>query len=87
MTRLEEAGAARGRPRHPSETVYEYAAALDGLTEPSREFDRVALLVSRAAFSSEGLADRERQWVDQVLDDVESASRRWRATRVPAQHV
>ena len=75
LSRLERAGAARGRPRNDSETVYEYAAALQGLTDPNRPVDRVAVLVSRAAFSEEGVADEERRWVDDVLEGLASDSR------------
>jgi transglutaminase-like putative cysteine protease len=76
LTRLEEAGAARGRPRRGSETVHEYAAALRGLTDPDEQVDRVAVVVSRAAFSREGVADEERRWVDEVLGGLASDSRR-----------
>jgi transglutaminase-like putative cysteine protease len=76
LTRLEQAGAARGRPRHDNETVYEYAAALRGLTDPNEPVDRVAVLVSRAAFSQDGVADEERRWVDEVLEGLASDSRR-----------
>jgi transglutaminase-like putative cysteine protease len=62
LARLEIAGAARGRPRVPSETIHEYAAAL---MEP--RLDRVAALVTQAAFSDRPVAEDERQWVDEVL--------------------
>jgi len=55
--------------------VYEYAAALQGLTDPNRPVDRVAVLVSRAAFSEEGVADEQRRWVDDVLEGLASESR------------
>jgi hypothetical protein len=84
LTRLEEGGAARGRPRRDSETVYEYAAALRGLTDPNEQVDRVAVLVSRAAFSREGVPDEERRWVDEVLEGFASDSRRRTATAVNA---
>jgi hypothetical protein len=86
LTRLEEAGAARGRPRRDSETVYEYAAALRGLTDTNEQVDRVAVLVSRAAFSREGVLDEERLWVDEVLGGLASESRRRTATPVNASN-
>jgi hypothetical protein len=72
--RLEEAGAERGRPRHQSETLHEYARALGTLTGSTEPFHRVAVLVSRAAFAPDGPGGQERQWVDQVLEGIASAS-------------
>jgi transglutaminase-like putative cysteine protease len=72
LGRLEQAGAARGRPRRPSETVYEYASALEKLSASDGELDRVAALVSRAAFSGHGIAEEDRQWVERALDKVMS---------------
>jgi transglutaminase-like putative cysteine protease len=82
QARLERAGAAQGRPRHDGETVMEYAAALGGLSPPFRrrrqaqELEGVARVVSRAAFSGQPVADDERRWVEEVLDEVASAGRR-----------
>jgi transglutaminase-like putative cysteine protease len=68
LARLEKAGAARGRHRKPTETVHEYAAAL---TEPdTRHLDRVAALVTQAAFSDQGITEDQRRWVEQVLDEL-----------------
>jgi transglutaminase-like putative cysteine protease len=72
LARLETAGAARGRPRVPSETVYEYAAAL--MEPDAPPLDRVAALVTQAAFSNRPVAEDERRWVDQVLDELLSRS-------------
>jgi hypothetical protein len=84
QTRIEEAGAAFGRPRHRSETVYEYTAALGALAESNEPFQQVGVLVSRAAFAPDGVGEEERQWVDEVLDRVGSTSRPPAVTSVRA---
>ena len=80
QARLEKAGAARGRPRQGSETLFEYATALGERSPPDRQLDGVATLVSRAAFSGQPLADEERQWVEGMLDQVAPAGSRREAT-------
>ncbi len=74
LARLERAGAARGRPRGESETVYEYAAALAPMLTADGRLDRMAELVSRDAFSGHGLAEADRQWVERVLDEMADAA-------------
>ncbi|HSS12054.1 MAG TPA: DUF4129 domain-containing protein, partial [Acidimicrobiales bacterium] len=76
LTRLEDAGAAWGHPRHPSETVSEYAAAIERLAPHEEQFDRLAALMSRAAFSGRALADDQRRWVEHVLDELAPPKRR-----------
>jgi transglutaminase-like putative cysteine protease len=75
QARLDQAGSARGRPRQSSETVLEFAAALGERSPPDRRLDRLATLVSRAAFSDEAVADEDRRWVEGVLDEVAPARR------------
>jgi transglutaminase-like putative cysteine protease len=70
LARLEQVGRARGRPRRPSETVYEYASALEEVSPSDGELDRVAALVSRAAFSGHAISDEDRQWVERALDEA-----------------
>jgi Domain of unknown function (DUF4129) len=70
LARLEQAGEAAGRPRRSSETVYEYACALEQVSSSSEHLGRMAALVSRDAFSGQALADEDRQWVERMLDDV-----------------
>jgi transglutaminase-like putative cysteine protease len=82
--RLEEAGEERGRRRQQSETVHEYASALGSLTDSSVPFQRVAVLVSRAAFAPDGVGEPERQWVDQVLEGIASGRGRPTTSGVPA---
>jgi transglutaminase-like putative cysteine protease len=77
--RLEEAGAADGRPRRQNETVLEYASALGERSPPDRQLERVATLVSRAAFSDAPLADEDRRWVEAVLEEVAPSRRRGRS--------
>jgi protein-glutamine gamma-glutamyltransferase len=71
LARLEAGGGAAGRPRNASETVYEYAAALQPRTHGGEHLDVVAALVSRAAFSGQTLATEDREWVEHVLDDLD----------------
>jgi hypothetical protein len=87
--RLDHIGAARGRPRRGDETVFEYAAALRDRSPPDRppdhpgvdrslpdrRLERVATLVSAAAFSGELPATEERRWVDGVLEELDPAGR------------
>jgi transglutaminase-like putative cysteine protease len=70
QARLEQSGAAEGRPRDQSQTVYEYAGVLRPLSPDGEQLDRVAALVSRAAFSGQALANEDRQWVEDVLDEI-----------------
>jgi transglutaminase-like putative cysteine protease len=75
LTRLEKVGAARGHPRRPSETVYEYAATLERAGPPNKQLDELAALISRAAFSGQGLPDDQRQWAEHVLDELATSKR------------
>lgn len=70
LARLEEKGAAEGRPRRGSETVYEYAAVLQPVSPDGQHLDRVAALVSLAAFSGRELDGEDRQWVEDRLDEM-----------------
>jgi transglutaminase-like putative cysteine protease len=77
--RLEDAGAADGRPRRQNETILEYAAALGERSPPDRQLGQVATLVSRAAFSDVALADEDRRWVEEALDAIAPSRRRGRS--------
>jgi hypothetical protein len=70
QARLEQAGAAAGRPRRSSETIHEYAAVLQPVSPSGEHLERLAALVSRAAFSGQAPADEDRRWVEHMLDEV-----------------
>jgi hypothetical protein len=77
--RIERAGRRAGRPRHPSETMAEYAGALDARS-PDRpaEWSRLASTVEASAYGGrEPPADAQRDLLD--------ATRRIRIDRSPAQ--
>ncbi len=81
LSRLEEIGSAHGRPRRQSETVYEYAEVIGRVSPGGGQFDRVATLVSRAAFSDRDLTEADRRWVEQVLDGAVPSGRARRLRR------
>lgn len=74
LVRLEAAGAARGRPRRPSETVREYAAALRRGGVGSIRLEDAAAIVTRDAFSGEPVTAAERALVEKVLEEATTKS-------------
>ncbi|HEY2300849.1 MAG TPA: transglutaminaseTgpA domain-containing protein [Acidimicrobiales bacterium] len=76
LARLELAGAAQGRPRRANETVYEYVEAVGRSAPGSGHLDRVAAVVSSAAFSGKDVTDDDRRWVERALDEVTPSRRR-----------
>ena len=65
--RLEAAGAEHGRPRRDSETVREYAAALDGVVADPADLALLAELIERSAFSASPSAPDDAHWVEEAL--------------------
>ncbi|MGQ0617933.1 MAG: transglutaminase family protein [Acidimicrobiia bacterium] len=72
LERLEDAGAQRGRPRHPPETPAEYVAALAGSVMPDDRLVAVGAVVTRQAYGAAGDGDPGTVWAEQVLADIES---------------
>ncbi|HSH59373.1 MAG TPA: DUF4129 domain-containing protein, partial [Acidimicrobiales bacterium] len=69
LSRLEDVGVARGRPRRPSETASEYAAAL-GRTVGDERLEQAAAVMTRDAFSGAPAGEAERQAVDRILEEA-----------------
>ncbi len=76
LARLELAGAAQGRPTTANETVYEYVDAVGRSAPGAGHLDRVAAVVSSAAFSGKDVTDDDRRWVERALDEVTPSRRR-----------
>lgn len=64
---LEEVGAARGRPRRPSESVQEYAGVLRRSVLPDPRLPDVAAAVEADAFSGQPLDDAARAHAEAVV--------------------
>ena len=75
LVRLEEAGATRGRPRRPSETVREYAASLRREGVGDERLEEAASIVTRDAFSGQPVTAGERDLVDRVLEEAAARPR------------
>lgn len=72
--RLERAGAARGRPRHPNETPVEYTSALAAGPLPDPRLAEVGALVTVAAWSQHEPAAEERARAEEVLREAVKAT-------------
>lgn len=86
FARLGRVGAKRGRPRRPSETPTEYAAALaSGVLADERLVD-VGHVVTAAAWSGREPPEPTRRWAEQVLTEASEATRRTGRARVRPGH-
>lgn len=75
QSRLEQVGAARGRPRRESETMREYAAALGRGPLPDPRLPQLADIVTRASFGPVPATLDERALVERVLTEAAAARR------------
>lgn len=74
FTRLERAGAARGRPREPQETPLEYASGLAAGVLPDPRIVEVGALVTVAAWSRHEPAAEDRTRAEHVLREATRAA-------------
>jgi len=74
FTRLERAGAARGRPRQPQETPVEYAKGLAAGALPDPRLAEVGELVTVAAWSRHETAAQDRARAERVLEEATKAA-------------
>jgi len=74
FTRLERAGAARGRPRQPQETPVEYANGLAAGALPDPRLAEVGELVTVAAWSRHEPAAQDRARAERVLEEATKAA-------------
>lgn len=74
LVRIEAAGAARGRPRRPSETMREYAGSLRRAGVGDTRLEEAAAIVTRDAFSGEPVTTAERALVEEVLEEAGTKS-------------
>lgn len=81
LTRLSLLGSERGRPRRPSETPAEYAAALAEGVLGDERIRTVGRVVTEAAWSGHEPDGEARRWADAVVEEVASSAPRRRRTR------
>jgi hypothetical protein len=82
FTRVERAGAARGRPRRPQETPVEYAAGLAAGVLPDPRLAEVGELVTVAAWSRHEPAAEDRARAERVLREAVKAAPAHRLRRL-----
>ena len=76
LERLEAAGAERGRPRRPSQTIAEYLGDLQASVLPDRRLAGVAEALQTEVFSGDRVDDARRQ---EAIEAVERAVAGWPA--------
>lgn len=73
LDRLEEEGRARGRPRQPSQTIYEYVESLRTSVLPDARLVSVAATLQTETFSVSNATDQERAAASAVVEEAVAA--------------